>query len=110
MHSFSPPSPRQFQKSTAPRPVLRIIKNMNARLNCVPSNIFQNTSRLHVFKRTQRAGGQVERIGVPVIAVAVGEERVTCFAGLQADGALVADRHVTRLHVLVHTGRSEKNR
>ena len=50
----------------------------------------------------------MERIGVPVIAVAVGEERVTCFAGLQADGALVADRHVTRLHVLVHTGRSGK--
>jgi hypothetical protein len=37
-----------------------------------------------------------------MIAIAVGKERVSCFADLEADGALVADGHVTRLNMLVH--------
>ena len=38
-----------------------------------------------------------------MVAIAVGEQGVPGATGLQTEGALVADRHVTALHVFVHT-------
>ncbi len=43
-----------------------------------------------------------------MVAVAVGEQRVPGLAGLQADGALVAHRHVDALHVFVHAAGTPK--